>query len=244
MIDIELKKCIKPIIIDILTYFSITGLWLLFGYILNVKAKALNQGKSLEQLKFDIITNPDAAQAMIGSLKVVIGLLTVGTLVVITLTFIIYSYSRAKLWNSKYTKKWNLITLVTLAGFIVLFIIFLLIKVLLTADYPLVSKLILALILLIFLIWKFLNHHYLTNLKVAEAVSKTLKTNLKKAGLVLLSGLAVWVVISLVLSGIKKLFYWSLLTWPNWLMSTLQIMVIIILIAWFREFTVKKLGNS
>lgn len=241
--DIKLKPFIKPIIIDLLTYFSITGLWLLFGYLLNVKAKALNQGKSLDQLKFDILTNPEAAQAMISSLKVVIGLLTVGTVVVVILTFIIYSYSRAKLWNSEYNKKWNLMTLVTLASLIVLSIVFVLIKVLLTADYPLVSKLILALLLLIFLIWKFLNHHYLTKLKVAEAVSKTLKTNLKKAGLVLLTGLAVWVVISLVFSGIKKLFYWSLLTWPNWLISTLQIVVIIVLIAWFREFAVKKLGN-
>ena len=240
----KLKKYYKPILIDVLTFIIIAGLWLSFGSILNERAVALNQGKSLDQLKFDIISNPEAAQAMVSTLKVLIGLLTLGTIIIVVLTFIIYSYSRSKLWNSKYTKKWNLMTVVTLLSLTVILSIFGLIKVLFTAANPIISKFILAVLFLIFLMWTFLNHHYLTKHKLAEAISKTMKTSLKKASLVLISGLAIWVIISLLASLLRKQFYWTLLTWPGWLLTGIQLAVVLVIIAWFRELTVKKLTNS
>jgi hypothetical protein len=227
--------------IDAVTIPIIVYLWLTLGKILNSRAYALSQGRSLDDLKTALITNPEVAQAFLSNTKWFTFTLFAGTLIVTFLTIFLFSFSRKLIWSHKKKYwKWNTLNLVLL----LILLPYILINTItnLVLNFFIQSEITIGIInglfLLIFLIFMFVTYHsFARTYKVGEAITysvKRIKNKIKSYGKMFIIIFIVGIIFSLILAFLKKQFYWTYLGLPKWFSLSLEVGLFLLYIAWIR----------
>lgn len=236
----------KPFLIDAITLPIIVLIWLSLGKILTRIAYSLSQGRSLEELKLFILSSPEAAQAFVANTKYLLAALIGGPLLAFILTILIFSLSRAIIWQPKFDRKrfwkWNglnLTLLLILVPYIMLNLAFNLLLNFLT-ESEIARGIANGFFLIVFLVLLFtIYHSFARTYNIAESINyalKAIKRKFREYAKAFLSAFIVGLILSLIVSFLKKQFYWTYLGWPKWLTVIVELGIFLAYIAWIRFY--------
>ncbi|MBS3139655.1 hypothetical protein J4479_01485 [Candidatus Woesearchaeota archaeon] len=236
----------KPFLIEMVALPIIIFIWLGLSQLLTKIAYSLSQGRPVDQLKAALLSSPETAQAFVASTKYFIAAFIGGTLSAIILTIFLFSLSQSLIWSVKSSKlkllKWVNLHL-ALIGILILYAFlylgFNLLFNIITAS-SIAKSLLNGLLLIVFLFFLFTAYHSFSRiLKVGESITYTFKIIKQKFKRYLFAFLMVFVtgvILSLIVSVLKKQFYWQIIGWPKWLSLSLGLALFLAYLAWMRFY--------
>jgi len=237
------------LLLDVFSYGLIGLLWLIFGLITNDKAYAMSQGKTTEELKQLLLSNPEQAQAFLTNIQGFVITFVVGLVIVIIGSIMIYSFSRKLIWDyltKKKTKfwKWNWLTLMLIILLIIYLLLFGLIKtailylIILFNNQTLLSwfNMLLSIVgIFTFILFIFLAYYsFSRKYKVWESLGDTfqlLKEKWPRLWRMLVFVLLTIIITTLILWLVNK-YLISVGLWIN-------LVVFLILVVWMRIYTLQ-----
>ena len=217
------------------------------------KAKEIVGGKNTEELKIDLLNSAEKSKVFTERLKVLLILWFIIFPLLFILSFLTFSYSRKLIWGTKKYWRWNLLILflsVILFFYLIIYYVLKLLLNYLITRYTektilIISSTFNGIFLIIFLIMTFiLFKSFSETYKITDAVNKFFiiiksrrKEFMKYFGIILV----VSFIASLLLTYLNKKYYWNLVAWPQWLIATTEILVLLIFAAWLRYYITKKM---
>ena len=260
------SRFLKTIIIDAVTILTIFLLFFALSTNLNHQSEVIGEGKSIEQLKLELVTGTEEhAQQFLERTKSIIFTMLFGGLAVLLASLLTFSYSRKYLWEKLFKKKiklrsWVLLVVMLTCFLAFYFLFFLVLKIIfniLTAAllsdniYLLVSKLITFILLITYTIYTFLTfysfqHHHQVWPAFSQAFQlvKKYKSRLWKMLLLVLVTAILFSVLLLFstkfLSSYSFVLPFILPIQTISLLTIFQLAFFFLFINWLRLYTAKK----
>lgn len=260
------RKIIIPFFIDTIFWFIISLLLLGLKILLQKRTAALSlfsPEQLQQQLQQLLLTSPDQAQALAASLKYLVLTIIVGGIFFLILFLLLYSLSRALMWNrilgqKSHTKnywKWNTLSVVLLLPALFYLFIASIAKVVLSYLFTSISNpnlmqfannLVLFIFLLIFLPFIFLVHYsFALKYQVWESIGNAfylLKLHWPKLWKAFLFILGTVVILNLTLLLIQIIFFSTLLNRVAFMV--IAILFFLLFLSWTRLYIVNILQES
>lgn len=252
------KEFWKTVIIDAVTVLILCSLFLGYAAVLEQKAAAISAGRSVEQLKLELLAADEGFnKQFLSNVRWFAAVFFAGSVVVVLLALIIFSYSRQILWRElcekrkswKLNWRWNGMILV-MALFVLLYGLLILtlrliINAFITVEnetiYFLVMQGLNVLMLLGALIFLFTaSYSFLQKGKVWEAVGNTfdlLRTRWSTVWKVFVLS----IITGIILSALAFYIDQSLFLQPLWLRAVINGTIFLLFISWMRLYVVNTL---
>ena len=249
----------KVFVIDTLAIGALFVLWYIFLQILTKLAYNMSGGKTIEDIKAQILLgSPEIQQAFLSSIKTFVLVSIIGTIVAIFLTLLIFSYSRRLLWKELVDanlprKVWKWLSLIVILFFfsLVLLTIFILLKYLLTLSFATQSTTFAVLnvlfnfsfLVLFLFLGNIIFYSFTTTQKIWLSIGSAFH-------LIKVKWSQLWRAFLLILgTGIIISFLTSLLTripsfQKPWIISTITLLLFLLYLAWMRIYLVKTLHEQ
>ena len=247
------QKYWYTLIIDGLTFLFITLLFLGLVKILELKAYAISQGKSTEELKALLLAGSvETNKLFMANTRAFVFYFVFGVIIAIILAFMIYSFSRSIVWNKllkqkfswKKFRKWNGLAVLLTFFFFIYMVFYYVVKMLLPAPttdfYFILNGIIGSIIVLSFMVFFFLvNYSFATEHKVWLSIGNTfhlIKLNWKRLWKMFVLALTTWLLLKVLLNYIHVWFKII----PQELLSTIiSTTLSLLFLVWLRLYLLK-----
>ena len=243
------KSFRRNFIVDVLTVVVITLLFLGFGAFLEQKANEISDGKSIEQLKVDLLAGDvESNQLFVDNIRSFTYYFVGGGIILLLLTFILFSYSRQLIWKNslKINWKWNGIILILLILFILYLLFYALVRLIVNSyltfgnqtSADIFSQSLNAFFFLIFITFTFLTYYnFVHKNKVWETIGSTFSL-IKVKWAILWKSFLLIVLTGIIISIITYYIQKQLIFQPAWVTSSLSIGILLLFLSWTRLYLV------
>ncbi len=260
------RNIIMPFFIDIVFWLIIFLLLLGFRSLLQKRTTALglfSPEQLQQQLQQLLLTSPEQAQALAASLKYLVITIIGGSIVFLILFLLLYSLSRALIWNrilgqKLHTRnywKWNILSLVLVLPALLYLFIASIVKMVLGYFFTSISNpnlqqfannLALFIFLLLFLLFIFLAYYsFAERYKVWESVGRAfhlLKIHWSKLWEMFVVVLGTAIVLNLLLLGIQRLFFPTIYAQKYFIF--LSLIVFLLFLSWLRLYLLRTIHHE
>ncbi|GEM_PF-5367709 len=248
----------KVFVIDTVAIGALFLIWYVFLQILTKLAYNMSGGKTIEDIKAQILLgSPEMQQALLTSIKTFVLVSIIGTIVLIGLTLLLFSYSRLFLWkelvHAKHKLgKWVALLLLLLVFLVVYVVIVILLKYIVSLALGNISNTLFLIVntlfnfsfMLVGILFVNLAFYTFTHTaKILESVANTfhlIRTKWSILWKAFLLMLVTGIIISLLTSFITYLLYLQ----PTWINSVVTILLFLLYLAWMRIYLVKTLHEQ
>lgn len=255
----QYNSLLKTFCVDAVTFIIIFLLIFGFASVLNAKAMNITEGKSVDELKLELLSGQvEKSEAFLSSLKVFTYALIGGSILVFFLSILLFSYSRQYVWkvlhhgSTKIEWRWNGMTLLVLIFLIIFIVMYGLLRLILNSllifqtetAAALFSQSINAVAFLLFVLFAMLCYHSFAHTKkVWNAMGnmfQKVKDTWKKLSVAFVLIALMGVIISVILFYVQK----SLLYQPRWVTSVISVGVLLLFLSWMRLFVMRIVGEN
>lgn len=246
----------KMVVIDGIALLALFLLFSGFGSQLETQSKAISGGRSIEELKVEILTSVETAEQFSSQLRNFLWLFLLGGLLVCVLALMIYSYSRQLVWKEllqqgtyKVEWKWNGLILILLILAILYLLIYGAVRFMaislvtfqIETTAVIFSQSLNAWFFLLFLIFAVVvKYSFAREGKVWLAIGNAfhlLKINYREFGFKFLMIVITGIIISFIFYALHKSLY---LRFSDGVFSIAQLAVFVIFLGWMRRYLVKE----
>jgi hypothetical protein len=223
-------------------FIAVAGVFLLSKAYLGLvgyQSKVTGQGKSLDALKVDLITQPGVAETLASDVKTMVVYLFAGFVIFFVGSLIIIAYSRMKLWGTLVRPRKNLWKWVSLNLILLVFALIYLIPLLILslAGWNLILRqAVMISLVVLFIFWVFGVYKKFVEIgKVWEAIGASFKRRkLGKEYLLTIGTVILWGVL---LNFLQAKFYFNL---PYVFWQYLPVAYVLLILTWMRIYVVSK----
>ena len=248
-------------LIDALTLIFLTFLFLGFGKVLEVQAYNLSGGKTTEELKVALLSGTvDSNQVFLHHLQFFLVLLTGGSILVLLVALLFFSYSRAVVWNGILLQKfswkrywrWNGLVVVVAVLLLLYLLLFVAVRSILNlagaalspTAFGIISTIFNIIFIFAFLIFAFfVDYSFVQKYKVWESMGEgfhLIKVHWSKIWRLFVLAVLTGMVISILSSlALRALGYQ-----PQWVSAMVSLTVLVLLISWARLYVVHLLQRN